>query len=45
MGFASFFMTEPASATEIYAEIVDVAGTEGRGTMNLFARDDVQLYR
>lgn len=45
MGYGSFFLTEPATSSEIYAEIVDINGVEGRGTMINFARDEVQLYR
>lgn len=45
MAFASFFLTEPVVDDEIRAEIVDIDGNMGRGTMNFFAKDNVQLYR
>lgn len=45
IGYASFFLTEPSNGTDVYAEIVDIDGIEGRGTMIDFARDNVQLYR
>jgi len=45
MGYASFFLTEPVTGDDVYAEIVDIDGREGRGTMVDFARDNVQLYR
>ena len=48
-GYASFFLTEPVdqdrTGGDIMAEIVDIDGIEGRGTMENFARDDVQLFR
>ncbi len=48
-GFASFFLTEPVDQArtngDIMAEIVDIDGEQGRGTMLDFARDEVQLYR
>jgi hypothetical protein len=44
MGFASFFLTEP-SVDDIYAEIIDIDGTRGRGTMTNYVRENVQLYR
>jgi hypothetical protein len=46
--FASFFLTEPIkpdSNTDIYAELVDVTGREGQGTLQKFQRDEAQLYR
>ncbi|MER9303488.1 pilus assembly protein TadG-related protein [Mesorhizobium sp. M0496] len=49
VGFASFFLTEPVDNVrtngDILAEIVDIDGIEGRGTMVGFAKDNVQLYR
>ncbi|RWO29561.1 MAG: hypothetical protein EOS10_22210 [Mesorhizobium sp.] len=49
VGFASFFLTEPVDNArtngDILAEIVDIDGIEGRGTMVGFAKDNVQLYR
>jgi Flp pilus assembly protein TadG len=45
IGFASFFLTEPSNGSDVYAEIVDIDGRRGRGTMIDFARDNVQLYR
>ncbi|BCH33112.1 hypothetical protein MesoLjLc_50420 [Mesorhizobium sp. L-8-10] len=46
MGFASFFLTEPVGDDDIlYAEVVDIDGARGRGTMTNFAKDNVQLYR
>ena len=45
IGYASFFLTEPSNGTDVYAEIVDIDGIKGRGTMIDFARDNVQLYR
>lgn len=46
IGYASFFLTEPVTAAdEVMAEIVDIDGIHGRGTMVNFARDNVQLYR
>lgn len=49
VGYASFFLTEPVSQArtggDIRAEIVDIDGIAGRGTMENFSRDQVQLYR
>jgi Flp pilus assembly protein TadG len=46
IGYASFFLTEPVTAAnEVMAEIVDIDGINGRGTMVNFGRDSVQLYR
>ncbi|WP_394885844.1 hypothetical protein ACG873_01840 (plasmid) [Mesorhizobium sp. AaZ16] len=45
LGFASFFLTEAVTGDEVMAEIIDIDGIEGRGTMTNFVRDDVQLYR
>ncbi|WP_192360101.1 pilus assembly protein TadG-related protein [Mesorhizobium mediterraneum] len=45
MGFASFFLTEPVTGDDVLAEIVDIDGNQGRGTMVGFAKDNVQLYR
>ncbi|BCH33032.1 hypothetical protein MesoLjLc_49620 [Mesorhizobium sp. L-8-10] len=49
VGFASFFLTEPVDQArtngDIMAEIVDIDGEQGRGTMIGFAKDNVQLYR
>ncbi|WFP62787.1 pilus assembly protein TadG-related protein [Mesorhizobium sp. WSM4904] len=45
IGFASLFLTEAVTGDEVMAEIVDIAGSRGRGTMENFVRDDVQLYR
>lgn len=45
MAFASFFLTEPVVDDVVLAEIVDIDGNKGRGTMIDFARDEVQLYR
>lgn len=45
MAFASFFLTEPVMDDMVYAEIVDIDGNKGRGTMIDFAKDEVQLYR
>jgi hypothetical protein len=45
MAFASFFITEPVMGDELRAEIVDIDGNMGRGTMKDFAKDEVQLYR
>ncbi|ESZ22699.1 pilus assembly protein TadG-related protein [Mesorhizobium sp. L48C026A00] len=49
VGFASFFLTEPVDQArtngDITAEIVDIDGEQGRGTMVGFAKDNVQLYR
>ncbi|RWO42618.1 MAG: hypothetical protein EOS11_15600 [Mesorhizobium sp.] len=45
MGFASFFLTEPVTGEDVLAEIVDIDGNQGRGTMVGFAKDNVQLYR
>lgn len=45
MGFASFFLTEPVTGDDVLAEIVDIDGNKGRGTMMGFAKDNVQLYR
>ncbi|MER9439142.1 pilus assembly protein TadG-related protein [Mesorhizobium sp. M0618] len=44
--FASFFITEPIKNTkDIYGELVDITGKGGRGTLDNFLRDEVQLYR
>lgn len=50
--FASFFLTAPVRNepgneydADIYAEIVDVSGRYGSGSLQDFARDEVQLYR
>lgn len=44
--FASFFLTEPIkNNTDIYAELVDITGRFGQGSMQKFQRDEVQLYR
>lgn len=48
--FASFFLTEPVqqggpNEDVVRAEIVDITGRSGLGTLTDFARDDVQLYR
>lgn len=48
VGYASFFLTEPVGTRtggDVWAEIVDIDGNKGRGTMIDFARDEVQLYR
>jgi hypothetical protein len=45
MAFASFFLTEPVVGAEVRAEVVDIDGNLGRGTMVDFAKDNVQLYR
>ncbi|RWO23380.1 TadE/TadG family type IV pilus assembly protein [Mesorhizobium sp.] len=45
IGFASFFLTEPVTGDDVLAEIVDIDGNAGRGTMVGFAKDNVQLYR
>jgi Flp pilus assembly protein TadG len=46
IGFASFFLTEAVGDDDIvYAEIVDIDGAKGRGTMENFSREEVQLYR
>ncbi|WP_163266886.1 pilus assembly protein TadG-related protein [Chelativorans alearense] len=45
IGFASFFLTEAVTSDEVLAEIVDIDGIQGRGTMTNFSREDVQLYR
>lgn len=49
VGYASFFLTEPVDQArtngDMMAEIVDIDGIEGRGTMESFSRDQVQLYR
>lgn len=45
MAFASFFLTEPVIDDNVLAEIVDIDGNMGRGTMVGFAKDNVQLYR
>ena len=49
IGFASFFLTEPVDQArtngDVMAEIVDIDGNAGRGTMIGFAKDNVQLYR
>ncbi|KQU97050.1 hypothetical protein ASD12_21760 [Mesorhizobium sp. Root102] len=45
IGFASFFLTEPVTGDDVFAEIVDIDGNKGRGTMVNFAKDNVQLYR
>jgi Flp pilus assembly protein TadG len=45
VGFASFFLTEAVTGNEVLAEIVDIDGVQGRGTMANFVREDVQLYR
>lgn len=49
IGYASFFLTEPVNQArtngDMMAEIVDIDGIEGRGTMENFSRDQVQLYR
>jgi Flp pilus assembly protein TadG len=44
--FASFFITEPIKdSKDIYAELVDITGRGGRGTLDNFLRDEAQLYR
>jgi hypothetical protein len=44
--FASFFLTEPIkNDTDIYAELVDVTGHYGQGSLEKFQRDEAQLYR
>jgi hypothetical protein len=48
--FASFFLTEPVESggpddDVLRAEIVDVTGVFGAGSLEEFQRDDVQLYR
>ncbi|MER9295237.1 pilus assembly protein TadG-related protein [Mesorhizobium sp. M0621] len=45
MGFASVFLTEAVANGEVRAEIVDINGTLGRGTLANRVRDEVQLYR
>ncbi|MCR4264852.1 pilus assembly protein TadG-related protein [Nitratireductor sp. ZSWI3] len=45
IGFASFFLTEAVTGNVVMAEIVDIDGVNGRGTMTNFVREDVQLYR
>lgn len=47
VAYASFFLTEPAdkSVSEFWAELVDITGRFGMGTLDGFERDDVQLYR
>ncbi|WP_265517350.1 pilus assembly protein TadG-related protein [Nitratireductor luteus] len=45
IGFASFFLTEAVTADEVLAEIVDIDGIQGRGTLTNFVREEVQLYR
>jgi hypothetical protein len=45
IGFASFFLTEAVTGDIVYGEVVDIDGARGRGTMENFARDDVQLVR
>ncbi|TIN22133.1 MAG: hypothetical protein E5Y31_18960 [Mesorhizobium sp.] len=45
MGFASVFLTESVANGEVRAEIVDINGTLGRGTLANRVRDEVQLYR
>lgn len=45
IGFASFFLTEAVTGDVVYGEVVDIDGARGRGTMENFARDDVQLVR
>jgi Flp pilus assembly protein TadG len=44
--FASFFVTEPIKdGKDIFAELVDITGKGGRGTLDNFLRDEAQLYR
>ncbi|WP_282595071.1 pilus assembly protein TadG-related protein [Mesorhizobium amorphae] len=44
--FGSFFITEPIKdGKEIFVELVDITGRGGRGTLDNFLRDEVQLYR
>jgi Flp pilus assembly protein TadG len=44
--FGSFFITEPIKdGKQIYVELVDITGRGGRGTLDNFLRDEVQLYR
>ena len=44
--FGSFFMTQPVGADDtLHAELVDITGMYGTGTLTNFARDEAQLYR
>ncbi|MBZ9746307.1 pilus assembly protein TadG-related protein [Mesorhizobium sp. CO1-1-7] len=45
MGFASLFLTQPIDNGAVMAEIVDINGTLGRGTLSSVVRTEVQLYR
>ncbi|WP_214474156.1 pilus assembly protein TadG-related protein [Mesorhizobium sp. dw_380] len=45
MGFASIFLTQAITGSEVMAEIVDINGVRGRGTLSSLVRTEVQLYR
>ena len=46
IAFGSFFLTEPIKdGKDIYAELVDITGKGGTGTLDNFLRDEAQLYR
>ncbi|WP_027162254.1 pilus assembly protein TadG-related protein [Mesorhizobium sp. WSM1293] len=45
MGFASVFLTQAVTGGAVMAEIVDINGVRGRGTLSSLVRNEVQLYR
>lgn len=46
VAFGSFFLTEPVGDDDtLRAELVDITGKFGNGTLTTFQRDEVQLYR
>ncbi len=43
--FVSMFLTKPFDDKQLHAEIVDVTGYHGNGTLDTFLREEAQLVR